>query len=150
MEEEETKTTETNSARPMAHAADVDAWMVENMPASPMSAFAEAMLKHYKRHWWQPYVSDGWHTRTTIAKAAAVYATDLTSWSRLRVDLRDKMLVGGLPPAAPDGTVHPEVLCDFPDHVGEKMTAAYGQQKVLRRLEGPGLIDKCDVCPQAP
>ena len=111
-----------------------------------MGSFAEAMLKEYKKHWWQPDVSDGWHTRTTVAKAAAVYTADLTSWGRFRVDLRDKMLVGGLPPESPEGTVHPEVLCDSIRHIGEKLTAAYGQQTVFNRKEGPGLIDACDVC----
>ena len=54
------------------------------------------------------FVSDGWHTRTTVPEAAAhVYTMDLnTSGKKLRVDLRDKMLVGGLPPEAPDGTMH--------------------------------------------
>ena len=141
LEEEKTRGT-----APMAHAEDVDAWLESNMPASPMVSFAEAMLKQYKKHWWQPFVSDGWHTRTTVAKAAKVYTLDLNTWNKLRVDLRDKMLVGGLPPEAPDGTVHQEVLCDFPGHVGERMTAAYGQQTVFNRKEGPGLIDRCDVC----
>ena len=149
-EEEKTETTKERllrgGAAPRAHAEDVNAWLESNMPTSPMGSFAEGMLKHYKKHWWQPDVSDGWHTRTTVAKAAKVYTADLNTWGRFRVDLRDKMLVGGLPPEAPDGTVHQEVLCDFPGHVGERMTAAYGQQTVFNRKEGPGLIDRCDVC----
>ena len=92
------------------------------------------------------FVSDGWHTRTTVPEAAAHVTKDLTQWQKFRVDLRDKMLVGGLPPAAPDGTMHTEVLCDFPTHLGERMTAAYGRQTVFSRKEGPGLIDRCDVC----
>ena len=32
-------------------------------------------------------MSDGWHTRTTVAKAAAVYTVDLNTWNKLRVDL---------------------------------------------------------------
>ena len=147
LEEEKTKTTkEVPPPKVTAHAEAVDAWLETNMPASPMPSFAEAMLKHYKKHWWQPFVTDGWHTRTTVAEAAAHVTKDLTQWQKFRVDLRDKMLVGGLPPAAPDGTAHAEVLCEFLGHVGERMTAAYGSQTVFSRKEGPGLIDRCDVC----
>ena len=145
-EEEKTKTTKEGPLRGEAvhrvHAEDVDAWLESNMPSSPMVSFAEAMLKCYEKDWWQPFVSDGWHTRTTVAKAAKVYTADLNTWHKLRVDLRDKMLVGGLPPEAPDGTVHIEVYCES----CHTMTAAYGSQKKITRREGPPLVDRCDVC----
>ena len=136
---EEEKTTGT---APMAHAEAVDAWLETNMPASPMVSFAEGMLKHYYKHWWKPDVSDGWHTRTTVAEAAAHVTKDLTQWQKFRVDLRDKMLVGGLPPEAPDGTVQIEVYCES----CHTMTAAYGSQKKMTRNEGTPFVDQCDVC----
>ena len=139
-EEEKTETTKDRPA--LGHADGVDAWLETNMPASPMASFAEAMLKHYKKHWWKPYVSDGWHTRTKVAKAAAVYTVDLNTWNKLRVDLRDKMLVGGLPPTASDGTVHTEVLCES----CHNMTAAYRPETLLQPREGPPFVDRCDVC----
>ena len=107
-----------------------------------MVSFAEAMLKHYKKHWWQPFVSYGWHTQTTVAKAAKQYTVNLTTWSQFRGDLRDKMLVGGLPPQAPDGTVQPEVYCEC----CENMTAAYDPKKAMRRIEGSDFVDKCEMC----
>ena len=149
---EEEKTTGVREATPpMAHAGDVDAWLEANMPASPMGSFASAMLKHYKEHWWKPFVSDGWHSRTSIAKATGVYTVDLTAWNRLRVDLRDKMLVGGLPPVFEHHNGKPKlkepVRCDFKAHVGDRMTMAYGEKnKVMHRVEGPNFIEQCDVC----
>ena len=130
----------------IARAQDVDDWLETNMPASPMPGFAEDMLKHYEKIWWSPGNDSGWHTNTSVPGAAAHVTKDLTQWQKFRKDLKDKMLRGGLPPAAPDGTVHREVYCDAPGHVGEKMTAAYGKQPVFKRREGPDVIDRCDNC----
>ena len=149
---EEEKTTGTRKAAPaMAHAEAVDAWIETNMPASPTASFASAMLKHYKKHWWKPDVSYGWDARQTIAGATKVYMGDLKTWHQLRVDLRDKMLVGGLPPDLDHQDGKPKlkgpVICEYGDHQGDKLTMAYGEQTtVFRRIEGPDVIDKCDEC----
>ena len=146
--EEEKTTTRTESApqgaRPMAHAEEVDAWLETNMPSTPMVSFAEAMLKHYKKLklWWQPDVSDGWHSNTSISRAAKVVSNNLPTWQQFRVDLRDKMLRGGVPPQAPDGTLQPEVYCEC----CENMTAAYDPKKAMRRIEGSDFVDKCEMC----
>ena len=148
-EEKTTKTTKPTS--PMAHAGDVDAWLEANMPASPTGSFASAMLKHYKKYWWKPFVSDGWNIRKTIGGATDYYTNNLDTWQQLRVDLRDKLLVGGLPPDLDhkDGkpTLREKVICEHVDHQGDKLTLAYGEQTtVFRRVEGPAVIDQCNDC----
>ena len=108
LEEEKTKTTkEVPPPKVTAHAEAVDAWLEANMPASPMPSFAEAMLKHYYKFWFKPHScrTGGTLERPFPKRRRSRYTTDLAQWQKFRVDLRDKMLVGGLPPAAPDGTV---------------------------------------------
>ena len=152
-EEEKTETTNerppSGGTAPMAHAEDVDAWIEANMPASPMASFAEQMLKYYYKFWFKPHVSDGWKLRQTIAGAAKYYIDNLETWQQLRVDLRDKLLVGGLPPDVEYHDSKPKLKvplrCDFPSHVGDRMTMTYQEEQKLQSLEET-FVDRCDVC----
>ena len=150
--QEEEKTTKTTEDRPppggtapMAHAEDVDAWLETNMPASPMSSFAEAMLRHYKKHWWQPFVSYGWHTRMTVAKAAKVYTVDLNTWQQLRVDLRDKILRGGLPPDVEYHDSKPKLKVPLRCDTCQTVSITYQEDQKLQSLEET-FVDRCDAC----
>ena len=152
-EEEKTGVTGvTNRARPMAHADEVDAWLSTNMPAQPMTSFVLPLLKHYKKFWWRPFVSDGWESRTSIAKAAKYYTASLETWRQLRIDLRDKMLAGGLPPVIEYEDGKPKltdpVRCDFPTHDGDRLTMNFGEaNKIIRPVEGQWFFDVgCGVC----
>ena len=155
MEEEKTETTETNSAPARKLPQAVDTWLETSFPASPTLSLCADLLKHYEKWWWQPHVDDGFYHRTKISTAAKMYTADLNQWQKFRVDLKDKMLRGGLPPVFEHNTdgkprLKEPVRCDSKAHVGDRMTMAYGQQQVMTYLEGPGLIDKCDVCLSQP
>ena len=82
-----------------------------------------------------------------------MYTVDLKQWQKFRVDLRDKMLRGGLPPVFEHNTdgkprLKEPVRCDSKAHVGDRMTMAYGEtNKVIHPMEGPDFLDKCcDDC----
>ena len=73
----------------------VNEWLQNSFPASPTLSLCADLLKHYEKWWWQPHVSDGFYTRTTISTAAKMYTADLKQWQKFRIDLKDKMLRAG-------------------------------------------------------